>query len=100
MSLYNLTNMTEANNIFELTIAANGLTNGLLFPIIIFLLYLIIIIVTINKHDMRKVLIASSLFISLLCFLGLALGLCQFWVVLIPLIIFFGSLIALLINPD
>jgi len=100
MGLYNVTNLTAANNILEVTTAANQLTGGFLFPIILFLLYLIIIISSIGRNDIRKVLVASSLFIALIGFLGLALGLCEWWVILIPIIIFAGSLIALLIKPD
>lgn len=100
MVYYNLTNITSANNILEVTTAANQLSGGLLFPIIIFLLYIIIIMATINSNDIRKVLVSSSLFISLICFLGLAVGLCEWWIVLVPIIIFSGSLIALMVKPD
>ena len=94
--VYNLTNITNANNLLEVTAAVNSLTGGLFWALTMITLFIIVLIASINKYDIRKVLVVDSLFISLIGFLGLALGMCQWWIILVPIIIFIGSLIALL----
>lgn len=96
--VYNLTNLTNANNILEQTIVVNQLTDGLFYILVMFIIFMIILIANINREDIRKILIGDSLIIILLCFLGLAIGLINWWIIIFPITIFISSLIALLIS--
>lgn len=94
--MYNLTNLTSSSNAFELFVNVNQISNGLFFPLIMMSLFIIILISNINRFDIRKILIVDSLFISLIGFMGMTLGLVDWWVIVFPLVIFVGSLISLL----
>ena len=94
--VYNLSNITGASNILQVTQGLNSVSGGLFWSLLMFTLFVIILIANSDRYDIRKVLVVDSLFIALIGFLGLALNFIAFWIVLIPVLIFAGALISLL----
>lgn len=90
--MYNLTNVTAANNMFEIMEATNALTGGLLFVFLMVVLFITFLAVF-HKADFKKVLVGDCFFITILAALGYAGGFIGFEVLLIPLFMLLGSII-------
>jgi len=91
--MYNITNITSANNLYEIVNATNNLGQGLLFVMMLCILFLGFIIVF-KKRDFKKVLLGSSFFMIILTAIGWGMGFIGWTYVIIPIILFGGSLIA------
>ena len=57
--MYNMTNVTSANNVYEITKAVNDLSGGWFVTFVVFILFFILIM-TFYKNDMRKTMLAAS----------------------------------------
>jgi len=93
MSIYNMTNITGANNLYEIVKATNNSSGGLFF--ILFLVVLFFgFIITFKKRDFKKVLLADSFFMVILTALAWGMDFVGWTYIIIPVIVFGGSLIA------
>jgi hypothetical protein len=91
--MYNMTNITGANNLFEIAKATNELSNGMFFSLFLVILFFGFIIVF-KKRDFKKVLLADSFFMVILTALAWGMKFVGWTYIIIPVIVFGGSLIA------
>jgi len=91
--MYNMTNITAANNLYEIVVATNDLSGGMYFSLFIVVLFFGFIIVF-KKRDFKKVLLADSFFMVILTALAWGMGFVGWTYIIIPVIVFGGSLIA------
>jgi len=95
--MYNTTNISAANNFVEQMVAVNQLSNQL-FAIMTLVVLFIIIFIVFSQYDKKVLLMADSLAVSFIGILFFTLNMVGWYVIVVPLIIFFGSLIYLKIN--
>ena len=91
--MYNMTNITAANNMYEITAALNQSSGGMFFALFLVILFFGFII-TFKKRDFKKVLLADSFFMILITGMAWGMGFVNWTFVIIPVIVFGGSLIA------
>jgi len=91
--VYNMTNITAANNLYEIVVATNDLSGGTYFSLFLVVLFFGFIIVF-KKKDFKKVLLADSFFMIILTALAWGMDFVGWTYIIIPVIIFGGSLIA------
>jgi len=91
--MYNMTNITGANNLYNIVKATNELSNGLLLSLFLVVLFFGFIIVF-KKKDFKKVLLADSFFMILLTALAWGMDFVGWTYIIVPVILFGGSLIA------
>ena len=91
--VYNLTNITAGNNLYEIIRATNDLSVGMYFSLFIVVLFFGFIIVF-KKRDFKKVLLADSFFMVILTALAWGMKFVGWTYIIIPVIVFGGSLIA------
>ena len=90
--MYNMTNVTAANNAFEIVTAVNKLSNDLLFSCLFLILFIIFLIVF-KKNSLKTVLLADSFFMSILAVLCFTAGLIGNPLLVFPIIIFLASIL-------
>ena len=91
--MYNITNITNANNIFEITKATNDLSGGIfiaMFMVILFFGFLI----AFKKRDFKKVLLADSFFMVIITALAWGMNWEGWTYIIVPVILFGASLIS------
>lgn len=91
--MYNMTNVTNANNVFQIIQATNNLSQGILVSIFLVILFFGFII-AFKKKDFKKVLLADSFFMVILTALAWGMEFVGWTYVIVPVIVFGGSLIA------
>ena len=91
--MYNMTNITSANNLYDIIVATNNLSEGMFFSLMLVILFFGFIIVF-KKKDFKKVLLADSFFMIILTALAWGMKFVGWTYIIIPVIIFGGSLIA------
>lgn len=90
--MYNTTNITSANNVYEIVKAVNDLSGGLLF-IMVVLVLLIIYIAATKKQKLKDALFAGSFFISIVSIILFTMGFVKYQIVIASIIFFFAALI-------
>ena len=68
MVVYNLTNLTDANNLFEYLEAVNSLTSGLYAVSILLVLFLLMFMVF-KHHETKNVFVGASFMMSIMAVL-------------------------------
>ena len=91
--MYNLTNVTDANNAYGIITAVNDLSGGLLIVMFILVLFLGYIYIF-KKGDFKKVLLGGSFFMIIITAICWAKGWIGWTYIIIPVIIFGASLVA------
>lgn len=97
--MYNMTNVTNANNAYEIVKATNDISGGLIFAMLMFVLFLVILI-TFRKRNFKAVLVGASFITSIVAVIGLALKFIGWNIVIIPILLFFASLLIYMFVPD
>jgi len=90
--MYNVTNITNANNFIDQVIAVNQLSNQLLAGMMMLTLFIIIYIVF-SQYDKKIVLMADSAVLSVIGIMFFTLNLIGWPVLVVPLVVFFISLL-------
>ena len=100
MAIYNTTNITESNTMYDYFAAVNSLSSGLFASFMLFVFFLIILMVFKGRYEMSQLMVGDS-FICLF----LAVLMCPLWlnlvgytVVAICAIALFVSIVNLLFN--
>ena len=88
-----MTNITNANNMYEIVKATNDLSQGIFFALMLAVLFLGFIIVF-KKRDFKKVLLADSFFMIIITAIAWGMNFVGWTYIIVPVIIFGGSLIA------
>jgi len=91
--MYNMTNITNANNLFEIVKATNDLSGGMYFALFLVVLFFGFIVVF-KKKDFKKVLLADSFMMVILTAISWGMEFVGWTYIILPVIIFGGSLIA------
>lgn len=91
--MYNMTNITRANNLFGIIEAVNQSSNGLFISLFLVILFFGFIVVF-KKKDFKKVLLADSFFMVILTALAWGMKFVGWTYVIVPVILFGSSLIA------
>jgi len=92
--MYNITNVTDGSNtILEVVTNLNTTSNNLLISMLMVVLFFGFLI-TFKKQDIKKVLLADSFFMIVVCGMAWALGFVAWSFIIIPLILFGAMLIA------
>ncbi len=99
MVVYNLTNMTDATNILDMTKAMNDLT-GQMFIMIILLTFYLILFIIFKNYDTKVVLLVNSFIVTVISSLLLAAGLVSMTPVGVCLALLVLSLILYLLWRD
>ena len=91
--MYNMTNITTANNMFTIMEAVNDSSGGMFIALFLVILFFGFII-TLKKRDFKKVLLADSFFMIILTALAWGMGFVGWTYIIVPVILFGSSLIA------
>jgi|TARA_Y100000310_G_C20491026_1_gene719221 hypothetical protein len=94
---YNMTNISEANDFYEVVMAANELTGDLYANVILLAIFLISFIV-LKNHDTRAVFVGTSFFVAVISALFFFADFTSWKAVVIPVVLFIGSIIYLVFN--
>jgi len=94
--IYNLDNVTQANNLWEFTREINTLTGNLFGVLFLFVIFLIVFI-TFSKMDIKRTFVISSFVTSFIGVLFWSIGFIQFAILLIPISVLVISIFVLLI---
>lgn len=91
--MYNMSNLIDANEPITMLLESNSLANGYMFAMLLFILFLTYIVVF-KGQSMKKVMLGGSFFITLVSVLMFVLGFIDMVVLIVPILVLFGSLIA------
>jgi hypothetical protein len=92
--MYNTTNITNAENVYEIFGAVNQLSSGLLASFILFILFLTILFVMRGRYDDIGLIFMGDSFVCIIVAIMMFwIGMVGWPVLIIPIILFFGSLI-------
>lgn len=91
--MINETNMTNANNIFEMLLAVNQAGHGVLAALLLTILFIVFLIVFKN-HDTKAVFLIDSFFTTIIAIAFWSIGLIHYAIILMPLALLVGSIIA------
>jgi hypothetical protein len=97
--MYNLTNITDANNIYETVVAVNQLSNGI-FGLILIASVFLILFFSLKTEDTENAFISSSFITTILSIIMVFINLSSWYMVMLPLVIFIGSIIYKLFRGD
>ena len=97
--MYNDTNITSANTVYEIVKSFNDLSGGL-FLTLVFLVLCLTWMIVFKKQDFKKVFFAGGFFASVIAILLFFLGFVSQDFLIAPIVVFFAGLIALLINKE
>ena len=95
--MYNLTNLSNANNFVDLTVAINELSNSM-FAIFMMLTLFIIIMIVFSQYDKKVVLMADSAVLALVGIGFFALNMIGWAALVVPMVMFFISLLIVFIK--
>jgi len=90
--MYNTTNITAANNLLEIGSSVNELSGGYFFPLAMLILFIVYLAVF-KKQEFKNVLLIASFSMSVISIIMFILGYVGYQFIIIPLLIFFASLI-------
>ena len=93
MTYYNDTNISSANNIFELALAVNQSSGNIFYPVIMVAIFFIVAVVYRNM-DFKALFLMDSFFMVILALLGFFLGLATWVVLIVSILLLFFSLMA------
>jgi len=94
MDIYNLTNLTNANNPLEIVQEVNTLSGGWLGSFILFTAFLLIFLVyKSSEHDTSETFVVASLLTVIISIIMTAMELLSYFVIIFPVIFFVASLI-------
>lgn len=94
--MYNDTNLTSANNPLELATAINDLSGGLFaIVLLVAIFFLLIMVFKRYEEDTRRLLVFSSLIVSILAGLAWGIGLVTLTIAVWPTILFLVFLISM-----
>lgn len=94
MTNYNLTNVTDANNYFEILKAVNDLSDGLIGVFIITSIFLLLMIVFKQyEQDTKETLLMASAITTLISVLFWTIGLISWTIMIYPIIALFASIV-------
>lgn len=98
---YNMTNVTNASNLYEMTTALNILSDGMIgiFFLVAFF-FLTFMIFKRYEEDTRKVMLACSTLCIIISVLLWSIQLIAWHILIYPIIIFFASAILLKISQN
>lgn len=97
--MYNLTNVTNANNIYEITSEINTLTGGLYGAFFVSAVFLICFIVMKN-YDTKTVFLTASFITSIISGIMYFLKLISMSVLILPVILLFVSILIKVFSDD
>ena len=90
--MYNLTNITDANDFLEIAVATNRLTGDLYSGVILLALFLVAFMVFQN-HPTKVVFIGASFLVSVVAALFFFSGFASWRAVVLPVVLLFVSII-------
>jgi len=90
--MYNLTNLTNANTIVDMTTEVNRLSDGLLIVMLMLILFLTYMIVF-KKQNLKPVLIGASFLMTIMAIIAFTFGWIGVEVLIIPIILLFASIL-------
>lgn len=90
--VYNTTNITSANNIMEMFVAVNQLTDGIFVSIMMLVLFIVIFVVFSNNSK-RLVLLVDSFVMSIIGVLLFVLGMIGWPILIAPILVLLLSIL-------
>jgi len=87
-----MTNITEANTIVEIITETNNLSNDMLFSVFFLIIFLSFLIMF-KQNSFKTVLLADSFFMSVLAVIFFTLGWIGQPLLILPILLLFGSLV-------
>jgi len=90
--MYNLTNLTNTTNAFQVVKEVNVLSGGLLFNLLILVIFIMLIIVK-SKDLTPDTFIGITFIVALISMFFWVLHLIAVWIFILSLIFFFGSVL-------
>lgn len=93
--MYNLTNLTAANNLYEVVAGVNGLS-GNMFSAIFLLAVFIVLLFNIFKNDFKVSMLASTIITTLIAILMFFIGLITWQYIIICILLLIVSIILLI----
>jgi len=92
--MYNMTNVTNANNFYEVFFGMNNLAEGMIAVFILVALFLLIFMVFKKyEHDTKEVLLMDCTITSVVAVLFWAIDLISWKILIYPIIMLFASII-------
>lgn len=96
---YNLTNLTAATNWYEIALEVNGLSNGILFTFAMVVLTITYWVVF-KKQNFKDVFLAGNFFSAIITTFLFAMKLVNSDFLIVPYVMFFGSILLYIFNND
>ena len=90
--MYNMTNITNANNAYEIVKAVNDISGGLIFTLVIFSLFFILL-VAFRSIDFKARLVGASFILTLISIMAFYLEFIGWHILIAPILIFLSSII-------
>lgn len=91
--MYNMTNITAANTVYEIVKATNDMSTGLFFGLLLPILFFVFL-VTFKRRDFKKVLLGDCFFMVIVTGIAWGAGWVSWTFLIIPVILFGAVLIA------
>jgi len=95
--IYNITNVTQANNLWEFTREINTMTGDLFGVLFLFVIFLIVFI-TFSKMDVKRTFVISSFVTSFVGILFWSIKFIPFHILLVPISMLVVSIFVLLLT--
>lgn len=96
--VYNLTNITNSVNMFELTRGVNQLTSGLFASFVLLAVWLVLLSAFFSNFGLKRAMLSSSFIVSLLASLVFFMGLISMTTLILPILLLLISLILVVWN--
>ena len=87
MVLYNESELNAATNLYDITLALNTLSGGVLMNVIMLILFFFFVIMFRNTGDMKKVLLGSSFITTIIGAVFWGVGLVPMSILILPIIL-------------
>lgn len=91
--MYNTTNITDANNLYEIANSVNILSNGLFAGMILLVLFLLVLILTKSNYSIIQSMMGASFVCSVVGIMMFWLGFIGWTILILPIILFFAMII-------
>jgi len=98
---YNMTNVTNANNLYEMTLHLNTLADGMIGIFLLASIFLLCFMIFKRyEEDTRKIMLASATINIIIGVLLWTVGLIAWHIMIYPILIFFAAAILLKISQN
>jgi hypothetical protein len=90
--MLNMTNLTNANNVYDIALSVNQMSNGIMFNLIVLIVFILLLIIKGDELNVKN-LTGISFVMLLICLVLWLLQLIASWVFIMSIMFFIGALL-------